>query len=382
VNNQSVTFQIAYSFKEVSDLWKTIAPDDIFWSQHFYNVIEQEKPSDIESIYCIVWRSDMPIGLIYGQYKMVKLSESIRLKTESWTNKLIKKILLPRLKQDTLIIGNLLLTGKYGMHFPNIEQKESFQILEEGIHSIRKDLKTNKHITIGPVLIKDFFETDVDKIQSILGATKFKVQPNMIFEIDRSWSKNSDYVAALKAKARTRYNKAREKAQSIVVKELSLSDLTALKQTMNSLYMNIATNASFNMFYLGQDYFFTMKAKLNNAIKLFGYYENEDLKGFITMIENGDHLDAHFLGYDPETNHHAQLYLNMLFDMIDQGIMLNKKKLIFSRTAMEIKSSAGAKPHDMYCFLLHLNPILNSITPRVINIVYKEVIWEERNPFK
>jgi hypothetical protein len=359
-----------------------MAPDDIFWGQNFYSVIEHEKPSGIQPIYCIAYCANKPIGLIYGQHKMVRLAESIRFKNDNWTNRILKKFLLPRLKQDTLIIGNLLLTGKYGMHFPNVEQKESFQILEQGIYSISKDLKTNKRITIGPVLIKDFFENDVDKIQTILGATKFKVQPNMIFEVDHSWKNNSDYVTALKAKARTRYNKAREKSQSIVVRELSLSDLSNLNSIMNRLYMNIAANASFNMFYLGQDYFFTMKEKLNDAIKLFGYYENDDLRGFITMIENGDHLDAHFLGYNPDTNHHAQLYLNMLFDMIDQSIVLKKKKLILSRTAMEIKSSAGAKPHDMYCFLLHFNPILNSITPKVIDILYKNVPWEERNPFK
>jgi hypothetical protein len=136
------------------------------------------------------------------------------------------------------------------------------------------------------------------------------------------------------------------------------------------------------MFYLDRTYFHSLKKFLNEKVKIDGYFEGNTLRGFTTSIDNGDHMDAHFLGYDPETNHSSQLYLNMLLDMIAYSIKRSKSKLILSRTAMEIKSSVGAKPYEMYCFLLHLNPILNKLTPYVINFLYKEVRWEERNPFK
>ena len=52
------------------------------------------------------------------------------------------------------------------------------------------------------------------------------------------------------------------------------------------------------------------------------------------------------------------MYLNMLFDMAFYGIENQFKKVVFARTAMEIKSSIGAKPYKMNIYLKHTNNII------------------------
>jgi hypothetical protein len=55
------------------------------------------------------------------------------------------------------------------------------------------------------------------------------------------------------------------------------------------------------------------------------------------------------------------LYLNMLYDMtysINKGF----KEIIFARTALEIKSSVGARPIQMY--IGHTNPVVNVFMPK------------------
>lgn len=53
------------------------------------------------------------------------------------------------------------------------------------------------------------------------------------------------------------------------------------------------------------------------------------------------------------------LYLNMLYDMIAYSINKGFKEVVFARTALEIKSSVGAKPAEMFGFIQHSNSLIN-----------------------
>jgi len=93
-------------------------------------------------------------------------------------------------------------------------------------------------------------------------------------------------------------------------------------------------------------------------------------------------MDTYFLGYDDSIQREKMLYLNMLYDMIAYSINKGFKKIIFSRTAMEIKSSVGAKPEKMIGFMKHSNPIFNAIIPKAFCYLEPKAEWQERNPFK
>ena len=99
-------------------------------------------------------------------------------------------------------------------------------------------------------------------------------------------------------------------------------------------------------------------------------------------IQSEGDLDAHFLGYDPECNRNCQLYLNMLYDLVDDAIALKAHNLILSRTAMEIKSSIGAEPHDMYLYLKAINPIFNRGVSKALDYFKPKADWKPRSPFK
>lgn len=108
----------------------------------------------------------------------------------------------------------------------------------------------------------------------------------------------------------------------------------------------------------------------------------DKLIGFNTMIINGCALDTYFLGYDDEHQKDKMLYLNMLYDMIGYSITKKYTKLIFSRTALEIKSSVGAKPIEMVGFVKHSNPFINLFMGKLFQYFDPKVTWIERNPFK
>ena len=76
------------------------------------------------------------------------------------------------------------------------------------------------------------------------------------------------------------------------------------------------------------------------------------------------------------------LYLNMLYNMTEFGIEHNFKKIIFGRTALEIKSSIGAEPVYMSGFILHTNSFLNKYIGKIFQKLEPNLEWNQRHPFK
>jgi len=72
----------------------------------------------------------------------------------------------------------------------------------------------------------------------------------------------------------------------------------------------------------------------------------------------------------------------MLYDMINYSINKKYKRIIFARTALEIKSSVGAKAVDMFGLIKHSNPLINLLVSKTFSYFEPEIEWQERNPFK
>jgi hypothetical protein len=76
------------------------------------------------------------------------------------------------------------------------------------------------------------------------------------------------------------------------------------------------------------------------------------------------------------------LYLNMLYDMVTYSINKKFKKVVFARTALEIKSSIGATPLKMYGLMQHSNKLINKKLDRMFDLLEPKTEWQQRHPFK
>lgn len=97
---------------------------------------------------------------------------------------------------------------------------------------------------------------------------------------------------------------------------------------------------------------------------------------------NGETLETYFLGYDENIQKEKMLYLNMLYNMTAFGIENKFRKIIFGRTALEIKSSIGAKAVKMSGFIFHTNKLVNRYMAQIFTQLEPELSWHERHPFK
>lgn len=282
-----------------------------------------------------------------------------------------------------LFVGNNMLTGQNAFAFDKtIQQSKAIKTLHKAINQLKKDLKAKGkkvHITS----IKDFTKTEIKPLQAeFKNNYTFSTQPNMIFEINENWKREQDYIDALSKKYRDQYKRARKKADGIVKQKMSLTDILKYEDIIYELYFHVAKNAPFNTFFLARNHFSFFKEIMKDDFLLYGYFLDGKLIGFNTLIKNGAIMDTYFLGYDESIQREKMLYLNMLYDMIAYSINQGFSEIVFARTALEIKSSVGAKPLKMYGLITHSNALINHNIARFFNYLEPKTEWQERNPFK
>jgi len=289
-------------------------------------------------------------------------------------------------KFSTLICGNVLLTGEYGFYFSDktFLYVEQFRIVEKALDQICKLLSKNGYPS-GPILMKDYYKDKEFSLNNLDKSkfTEFAVQPNMILNLDESWNVFDDYLKAIKSKYRVRAKRAFKKLGTDVEKrELSIQDVEKYQQRIFDLYLETASEADFNLFTLPVNYFNLLQEYLGDKIKIVAYFLGEEMIGYYTILFNTEYMEAHYLGYDKSKNAARQIYLNMLFDLIKEGINAKAHKIQFARTALEIKSSVGAIPYDMLCYLKHKTGWKNAMLPKLLTFMVPEKEWKPRTPFK
>ncbi len=381
--NTSLTFTIYQSANELPENWNTIANSTIFLQREYFEILEQSCPENMRCFFIGVFQNNQLVGVALSQFLDLKKLESFG-ERDKCLKTIIRNFAFKRFSSHVLFLGNCMLTGENAYTFLDfIPFDEQIKVLFEARNSIERMLK-KEGIQIHLRTSKDFSKAEKDKInQTPFGSVfQFTTQPNMIFSIPEHWNNEQDYINALSKKYRDQYKRARKKAEGIIKRKLALEEIEQNEALIYELYHHVTKNAPFNSFFLSQNHFSNLKKIWKDHFLFYGYFLNEKLIGFNTLIKNGDTMDTYFLGYDETIQREKMLYLNMLYDMIAYSIKKEFKTIIFARTALEIKSSVGAKPETMYGLMEHKNPIINYFLPHFFHYLEPKTIWQERNPFK
>ena len=322
-------------------------------------------------------------GVALSQFLNLKTVESFGDRDQCLKTK-IRNLVFKNFSSNVLFIGNNMLTGQnaYVLH-GNISEADALQQLEKALHELKRAYR-KKCIHINILSIKDFNASELSDFTAagFKGYYKFCTQPNMVFDIRPDWLSMDDYLADLSTKYRTQYNRARKKAEGIEKRKLSEADIAAHQSCIQRLYLTVAGNASFNTFHLPDNHFLSFKQQLGNDFLFYGYFLAGKLIGFNTLIKNGPDMDTYFLGYDAALQKEKMLYLNMLYDMAGYAIKKQFKHIILGRSAMEIKSSVGARAENVYGLIKHTNPFINIFMERLFTYFDPVIKWTERSPFK
>lgn len=376
-----LAFRIYTSSTALPEGWDTIAKKNIFLSVDYLSILEKAAPENMECHFIGLFNGDKLCGIALAQY--INLW-GINTFVEEKKSFCLKDYVFRKFSSHVLVIGNNMLTGQNAYVLDEtITEIEALQLFSKALEQLKREYR-KKCIYINLLAMKDFNKSELPdfKTAGYKGYYQFCTQPNMIFDIKKDWHSIDDYLADLNTKYRTQYNRARKKSEGIEKRKLTIEEINLHQKRIHALYMTVARNASFNTFHLPEDHFEIFKQQLQDNFFFYGYFLNEELVGFSTLIRNGCDMDTYFLGYDDTIQKEKMLYLNMLYDMVGYAIKKHFKHVIFARSAMEIKSSVGARAEEVYGIIKHTHPLLNLFMAKLFPYFDPKIEWKERNPFK
>ena len=378
-----ISFKIYNSVAELPALWDIVAQSNVFLQTPYLTVLEKSAPVNMECFYIGIFENSELIGVSLAQYLDLNKLESFGERDKSFKIA-IRNFIFKNFASHTLFLGNNMITGQNGYVFSKeIDFNHISEILLQSADEITLYFK-KKRISIHLVSFKDFYDHCSVELKKYRFSNmyEFNTQPNMIFYLDKNWKSLDDYVAALSKKYRDQFKRARKKFDDIQVKNLSYEEVLQNEEKIYELYHYVAKNAPFNTFFLSKNHFSTLKGQCGNRFQIFGYFLNEELVGFHTLLLNDETLETYFLGYNDHIQKENMLYLNMLYNMTEYGIVNGFKRIIFGRTALEIKSSIGATPVQMSGFIYHNNKLINRFIGKIFKKLEPELHWQQRHPFK
>ena len=376
----SITTSLINSVDDIDDsCWNSVNKDNnTYFSSNFLRSFETSNPN-IDFKYILVSNGEKPIAL--ANIQIIKLSIDVILKNIKLANWLKRFINFLFCKEHITIMfcGNVFLSGEHGIII--CDEVDKLKVINAIGNEIDRLIKKTK--PLHAVFIKDFVEesrTLTDNFQDF-GFIPMHVEPNMIISINPEWNNFNDYKNSLKSKYRIKVNKADSTSANLEAKLFSEKDFETYKNELQQLYQNTIDNANFNAQVLNLDTYIKLRETYHEDFIVKAYFYNDKLVGFLSALANNQHLDAHFIGLDYSLNKSHAIYPRILNDYVRIGIEKKAKYINLGRTASEIKTTIGAEPVELTCYIKHKRRIINSLLkPFVQRIQIKD--FKQHYPFK
>ena len=163
---------------------------------------------------------------------------------------------------------------------------------------------------------------------------------------------------------------------------LNTEEVKKYEIELYDLYSQVFDRAKFKLLKLPQNYFSDLKATYPEAFFVKAFFYKKQLVAFVSsFLMPKASIEAHYIGFNYELNTKLDLYQNILYSLINDAIINKCTSVNLGRSAAEIKSTVGAIPENLYCYIkpqntiskLFLNPFIDLLRPSP---------WIPRNPFK
>ena len=363
---------------DASFLKKINPQNNVYFSKTLLHSFEVSNPK-IEMRYVCVSDHDNPQALALVQ--IVELSVDVILKNIKATalSRCLLSLLLWKEHIKIMFCGNVFLSGEYCLSFSEKTKREkAVKEIGRALDTISKSVNP-----LHAIFIKDFEKKALDYSQGFesFGFTNIKVEPNMLVHLKPEWKSFEDYKDALKSKYRIKANKADSKSQALEGRFMSKNDIESAQKALQNLYQNTIDNANFNAQVLNLKTYIELKSLYKDDFIVKGYFLDGEIVGFLSALKNRSHLDAHFIGLNYRLNKAHAIYPRILNDYVRIGIENKVSVINLGRTASEIKTTIGAVPLDLSCYIKHKSPFINALVrPFFRRIQIKS--FKQHSPFK
>ncbi len=382
-------------FEDISEVpedeWTSaIQNKNVFLSYSYLSILHKEKTTHFRFRYVIVYNRKNPIGVVYFQINdfsaslfgelMEKQITELKSRKASVFQKYIEK------NEDETIMrlvtcGNNFISGEHGFYLDVNSKKTTFKLVEGVIDSVAKAEKLRGKISA--ILVKDFYEEGFGN-KDCWYCNKFihfNVEPNMIIDLPAGLSNLTDYLGHFSKKYRNRAKHILNASSVLTKKRLSVDEVSFYKEPMHALYTQVFNHAKFKLVHLSPDYFADVMKSHPSMFYVDGWFLENKMVSFACGFCLENEVEAHYIGFDYAHNKEFELYQTILYSYIEQAILIKKSKINLGRTASEIKTTVGAKPHELLCYIKPQNTVSKLILKPFMQFL-QPTDWIPRNPFK
>lgn len=363
-----------------SAIFEEVNPDkSVYFSKPFLKAFELSNPQ-IEFKYITISNAKKKtVALALVQVINLSVEGTLKnIKVASFVRKFLSLFFCNEYIK-IMFCGNIFLSGEHGISSSNSISKNEIMIqIGTALDAVAANTKP-----LHAIFIKDFKGESLKNTRQFLnfGYSEIKVEPNMIIQLQPEWKSFEDYKNILKSKYRVKANKADSTSSTLNTRLFTEHDFETYKDELQALYQNTIANASFNAQVLNLNTYIHLRATFKDNFIVKAYFLEDKLVGFLTALVNKNTLDAHFIGLDYELNKSHAIYPRILNDYVRLGIEKQVSSINLGRTASEIKTTIGANPLELSCYIKYKNPFLNSlIKPFFKRIKVKE--FRQHSPFK
>jgi hypothetical protein len=373
--------------------WNEVTETDkIFFNLSYLKSLEDSKPVALAFRYVLLFENSKPVAAYSFQLLNVasnELGNILNLEKYGWlagkVTHAIDKIVFKRnnnQKSNYIICcGSLFVSGEYGISY---RDKNNKAIVHNALPEILNFLKQEIEQTddVCALMVKDFFNaTTIEKTLLDENFSSMPMDPEMIFHVQKNWNTFEDYLESLSAKYRLRTNNSLKKIVEVTIKNLTVDEIEKYKPEINELYLQVQNNASVRLVKANVNYFIELKKNLPEHAYVKAFFLEDKMIAFICGIFYKGNHEAHLIGIDYSLNKSLLLYQNILYLFIKDAIELKSEQLFFGRTALEIKTTVGARAFPLSTYFRMSNSILNGMIKPIIKRSSIEE-WTPRNPFK
>jgi len=373
--------EVAYytSVKEVPDAVFIIlaCKGTLYFTKEFLQAFEEANPK-IEYYYLVLSQNNDIVSLAILQRMSVAIDNAQEHLPFSERIARSLQCYISASKVYTIVCGNIFLSGNYGVI---IKEKIAQEPIYKKIAQEIKKLQRRKKASV--FFFKDFIDKHIPIVSEIEKHQfqPFVVEPNMRLNIRKEWIDFDQYKATLKSKYRVKVNKADQKSALLTVRSFDVEDIKKYRKELQQLYCNITDRALFKTIDLKIETYEFLKIRFRESVLINTYWYENQIVGFATAFKVKNRIDAHFIGIDYNYNKELSIYPRILNDYVRLGIEMKAEEVNFGRTSSEIKSTLGAIPENLTCYVRHRRTIATLLfKPLVRQIKMKE--YKQHTPIK
>lgn len=351
--------------------------DTLYFTREFLLAFEQANPK-IEYCYLVLSQHNEVVSLAILQRMSVAIDNAQEHLPFSERIARSLQCYISARKVHTIVCGNVFLSGNYGVI---IKEGVSKEAIYKRIAQEIKIVHTKKKASV--FFFKDFIDQELPVVSEIEKHQfqSFDVEPNMRLKIREEWADFDQYKTNLKSKYRVKINKADKKSNPLTIRPFEVEDIEKYRDELQQLYCNITDRALFKTIDLEIETYKLLKIRFRESVLMNTYWYEDRMVGFATAFKVKNRIDAHFIGIDYDYNKELSIYPRILNDYVRLGIEMKVEEVNFGRTSSEIKSTLGATPENLTCYVRHRRTLATILfKPLVRQIKMKE--YKQHTPFK